>query len=408
MADDTFLCYLDAGDSDAGLPLDVEILDDYFESAIARYEYIGRNGADLENMGEKAHVVRIRCYFLNENYELHKGLINYLRATATEHELMHPEYGLIKGQIESVIVHHNDRKATAEIDLTFVEQMSGIIEPVQAVSVDQDMEDQFEQGVSDLTEKLSWLDKINNATAQGRAAMRAVDKYVKLLQGTLNQIANPANSLTAMINYGTNLPGTVMSALAHCAERYALLYNTAANSPNRFMTSLTAGLAELENASGIYRGYTKVHTAQRMCLELSYALKTDKTAALAQKGERLTKAFDERGRFVKNPATLDKPLTVDELESLLALVRGKIQEAVDEARDMQSLKNMAQILTDHVASTKKDRPKVITISVDPPMPLHLVCLKYGMSYEDAEQIMALNKNVKNPSFMSGEVKIYAG
>jgi hypothetical protein len=269
------------------------------------------------------------------------------------------------------------------------------------------MEDEFQAGVDDLQNKMGWMDQINSLTAKGRAAMRMVDKYVRTLQATLNQIANPANSLTAMINYGTNLPGVVMESLAKCVERYSILYNTAANAPDRFMTSLTVGLAELTAASGTTFGvYTTIHTAQRCALELSYILKADKENLLAQKQAGAIKSFDGTGRYVASPYMGDQPMTMDSIEGTLALVRAQIQAGVDVARDMQSLKNMAQILDDHVAQVKKDRPKVVAVDVALPTPLHLICLKYGMSYQAAEQLMTINK-IKNPSFTSGTVDVYA-
>ncbi len=47
------------------------------------------------------------------------------------------------------------------------------------------------------------------------------------------------------------------------------------------------------------------------------------------------------------------------------------------------------------------------VSIDNNMPLHLICLKYGLSYNDAEQLMGIN-HIPHPNFVSGEVNVYVG
>ena len=74
-------------------------------------------------------------------------------------------------------------------------------------------------------------------------------------------------------------------------------------------------------------------------------------------------AFSPEGRLTKSPATLDLPLTMSEVENALAFARTRVQEAVDLAREMQSLKDAAQALDDHVAEVKKSRPRVISVDV---------------------------------------------
>jgi hypothetical protein len=41
------------------------------------------------------------------------------------------------------------------------------------------------------------------------------------------------------------------------------------------------------------------------------------------------------------------------------------------------------------------------------MPLHLVCLKYGLPYTDAERLLGVNRQIRNPNFADGEVLVYA-
>ncbi|GAC1467386.1 MAG: hypothetical protein PVSMB11_02950 [Desulfuromonadaceae bacterium] len=50
-----------------GIPLEIETLDDQFEVAIARHEFPFKDGALLENMGQKDLTVTILCYFWVES-----------------------------------------------------------------------------------------------------------------------------------------------------------------------------------------------------------------------------------------------------------------------------------------------------------------------------------------------------
>jgi prophage DNA circulation protein len=49
---------------------------------------------------------------------------------------------------------------------------------------------------------------------------------------------------------------------------------------------------------------------------------------------------------------------------------------------------------------------VITVEVDNTLPLHLVCLEYGLTTADAEQLMTINR-IRNPNFVTGKVNVYA-
>ena len=49
---------------------------------------------------------------------------------------------------------------------------------------------------------------------------------------------------------------------------------------------------------------------------------------------------------------------------------------------------------------------MIATNVANVIPLHLICLKYGLPYSAAEQFLGMNA-IRNPSFVSGLVNLYA-
>ena len=109
-------------------------------------------------------------------------------------------------------------------------------------------------------------------------------------------------------------------------------------------------------------------------------------------------------------------MTVRELERSLAIVRGDVSATITNIRIddnsenaviVSDLKTMSRQLTDHVDDIKLERDRMVTVQLDNPLPLHLVCLRYGLSYQYAARLMAAN-NIIRPNFTSGEIVVYAG
>jgi prophage DNA circulation protein len=412
-----------------GIEFDCETLEDSFEKAIARHEFPYRSGALLEDMGQKARVIKIRCFFLNERYGFHNALIDYIRETNHAYELTHPQYGLIKGQIESMVVRHDDREETAEIDLTFVENMPGAIETAWAPSVAADTEEAFLTGQDELAEEMehdirdefpsdfdellgeidptlpTLFEQYSGLTKEARAYVRQVDEYVGELRALLSEITSPANSLVSTTDYATNLPGVVMGSLAAAIERHALLYDTLRSSPDRFFQSFATGVAEIEDSFERFGTYTAIAKAQREAVLLGDMLDEDQARYQTARQAAEVATFSSLGRLQKDISGTEVILTITEIEGALATVRSDLQDAIDAARRMGSLKTLAATLTDHVITLKKSRPPLVTVRIDNAMPLHLICLKYGLAYNEADQLMAINR-IRNPNFTSGEVQVY--
>lgn len=302
--------------------LEIETIEDSFEKSIAKHEIPFRDGALLEDMGQKAHVIKFRCYFLNENYESHISLINFLNKKELV-EFSHPKYGVMEGYIESMSVRHDDRKETAEIDLTFVENLRGEIEPKAYVDVAMSGEEAYVNGWSEtmsdfetdvknnlgseagavlkkeLDPNKGILEQYSGLTAKSRNYIKSVDSYVRTLSGSLNKISNPANSLTSTINFGTNLPGRVIGSLAKCVERYSILFKTTKNSPTRFLSSYKNGMKSLEKSSGSFSKYTKIGGALGVGLATAYLFKDDQTNKNTSTAGSKAKSFDALGKLLK-------------------------------------------------------------------------------------------------------------
>ncbi len=417
--------------------LQIEQIEDGFEKAIAEYTFPYMDGALLEDMGQRARRVRFRCYFYNETYASHITLINYLSDQGLV-DLVHPEYGLLKGSIETMGVRQDDRKQTAEMDICFVENLIGNAGPGTALDVKGSIEDAFAAGQE---EQMGWfsdyvmkgmgpegakvlsqtldftqpgvLSQFADLTIGGRNFVQTVDTFVRLMDGTLANIDVPADSLVSVIDYGPGLSGRVTSSAAKAVERYAVLYNTTGCAPARFLDNLKDGIETLAGGAGTLGQQTRCAGALRLALEAAYVYDADEQAYnwIKQTEGKNQRAFDAMGNNVGAPPEMDI-MSANDYEGTLNLVRGYIEKVLETARtageDLPSLKAEALTLLQFADQVKTERANVIQVSVANPTPLHLICLQQGLDYHAAERVISINPQITLPSFTQGMVNIYAG
>ena len=419
-----------------GIGLEIETLDDQFEVAISRHEIPYKDGALLENMGQKARTVNIRCYFWDDGshltYNDHIKLVKHLKDKAL-FELTHPMYGTMSGMIERVSVRADDRELTAEVDITFVEQLRQDLyereyEDVEAAAdqavidaQDEQMEQLEDEAQNELgaeaTEITSQeldpekgiLEQFSGVSQKARAWLKQVDAAVAAFEGALTDVTQPANSLISTISYGTKLPGRVIGSIARMVDRYVTLYKTATTAPSRFLRNLRSAVDNLISQfafSPRMKARIRAAVATQGAHAVAQYYATDEKQRQVLRRLEKQKAFDMQGRYL-NPPVAEPVYTVNELEASILISRDMLQEAIDSegGRNITALKTMARILLDHVNIIKLEREKIITVTLDNPMPLHIVCLRYGLDYHYAERLVAIN-SIPRPNFAGGSLQIY--
>ena len=419
-----------------GIDLEIETLDDQFEVAISRHEIPYRDGALLENMGQKARTVNIRCYFWDDGshltYNDHIELVKHLKNKALV-DLVHPMYGSMSGMIERVSVRADDRELTAEVDITFVEQLRQDLyerenEDVEAAAdqavidaQDEQMEQLEDEAQDELgaeaTEITSQeldpeqdiLEQFSGVSQKARAWIKQVDAAVAAFEGALNDVTQPVNSLISTISYGTKLPGRVIGSIARMVDRYVTLYKTATTAPSRFLRNLRSAVDNLISQfafSPRMKARIRAAVATQGAHAVAQYYATDEKQRQVLRRLEKQKAFDMQGRYL-NPPVAEPVYTVNELEASILISRDMLQEAIDSegGRNITALKAMARILLDHVNIIKLEREKIITVTLDNPMPLHIVCLRYGLDYHYAERLVAINR-IPRPNFAGGSLQIY--
>lgn len=419
---------------DEGLLADViiqmETVEDSFEKSLARYDYPYADGTDLEDMGQKAHTIRVRCWFWddaeNQSYDEHTLLLDVL-ATKDLLDFLHPKYGLLKGKIESIIVRHDDHVRAAAIDLTFVEQMRQAI----AVSVAQSVQSAAEEAfiatqaaqedllAADIAAHLplsdgdavaqpldpaqSLLAHVRGYSQNARLLTAGIEAALSEVESAVSAIVSPADSIQATLAYGATLPGRILGELGRILEKYGLLYSSLQQYPSLYISRLDDALTDLETAYAVFTAratspagvaagslmsrHLLISGAQRLALEAATLYAADQAAAVGREGSAAV-------------------MTIGELETTLSVVRARLDRAVSAARTLDGLKTMAVALLNQVNSVRLEREKMVRVTLDNPMPLHLVCLKYGLPYTDAERLLRINR-ISRPNYTEGVISVYA-
>ncbi|MCX5785663.1 MAG: DNA circularization N-terminal domain-containing protein [Elusimicrobia bacterium] len=382
-----------------GIPLQCQTTEDGFEKAISESEIPYTNGAQTEDLGLKARTIGLRCYFYDENYSNHQSLIEL----AKEFDLLafvHPVYGLTNVRIKKLVVHHDDQSRAAEIDLNLIEdgQVQANIKPWQDPKAEAEKE--FNNSVAE--QKASVLQKILTLGAKREAmAEAAIEKFGSFM----TSVANPANTLASLVDYGTDLPGRFVEAAALAVERYAIAYETLRDAPAAFQAQLAAALKDLNAQFDKFGGQVDAASAARMGLEAAGFFSADEQLSQTNNIMDQAAGFDVNGNRVS--VSTDDTLNSNEIETILALTNTAIQTAVEGDRGNDSLKRMAAVLYSAAAQLKKSAENVKVVRINNPTPIHLICLRYGLPYSAAPRLLALNPQIMDPNRVSGEISIYA-
>jgi prophage DNA circulation protein len=454
-----------------GFPLAIETISDGFAKAIARYEFPYKDGAQLEDMGQKARTIRFRCYFWdaagNQTYDAHIDFINSL-ASQTLFEFVHPTYGPINGCVDSVSITQDDRERTAEVDIEFVENLRGTTQTMQdypAQDVLASCEDAFSAGILQTVaafgaeataflgaEAFIVVNQVLNplAAIEGQfvglsmsafSFVGAVASGMTALAAVLPGVANSTTSLLAATSFTSNLPGILVQSIAQCCERYILRRKGIEANPTNWTSTISADFAALvagftatstSNPAAVRVNSATIpkliwmQAASAVSLELASIYATDQANWTTAQQTQLQNAFDMLGNYVYPDVTGAPLMTQADLQQTLSDARAMIQGAIDFFRandvapscaassvdgagsSLDSLKQSALALQTQVESELLEREALLEVMITNPLPLHLVCLMYGLPYNTAEQLWAINRKngLQNPNAASGSIYVY--
>jgi|GEM_PF-1813080 len=416
--------------------LDLVSVDGSIAHALAVTEYPFQDGADIEDMGTDPEKYSFECVINGAKFDQEYEAIRdwFLKRFSKPVELFHPDFGTLHGYPGTASFKRNNRKRFASFSFDFT--VSGLRPEAQAyldvkraadVSVaaingqvaEKIAEEMQKQGVPDV-EGSDWslLDKWGAMGAVARSFALGCQSTMGKIGGVLSQIEAPADAISAVIDYTSTLSGTLTKQLQECAEAYTTLArkvdprnsneNTRSSSKSviaALITDLITSKAVVADSPPVVRdGYTTIACAT-VSREAARLVAQDEASLSASIAAEKIQLEDGDGRLLAEPQPVYL-LTPAELEDMLALVRAMIQENLGTSLAPDSIKKMAADLMESVRSVKLQYMTTSTVSLTNPMPLHVLCASKGLDYKAADRVAALN-GVKNPTFMEGEVLIYA-
>ncbi len=383
-----------------GVAIYCQSVEDVIKKAIVKQEIPYQDGGNTKDMGQKTPGITLRCCFSDETYPNHAELLNLARSQELL-ELVHPVYGIKNVRIEEITVKHDDAPRTAEVDITLA--VDGVYTTV--VRPWQDVEFHTEGNVilSVDEQKESVLDQIrelgNDGTAYCEAAISTLDAY-------MTEVSNPANTLVALIDYGTDLPGRFVKSAAAVMERYAIAYAALKDAPATFMRSVLEASDELAAALGKFSGPAKAAGAARLGLEAAAIFSTDDQARNSADAAESAGGFDVEGNRLSTTGTT-ATLNSNDIEDVLSVANTAIQSALVADRGQTALKRISADLCAAALTLKMSAENVKKVRITEPLPIHKICLMYKLPYSAAPRILALNPQIMDPNRITGEIAIYA-
>jgi prophage DNA circulation protein len=411
--------------------IDIDAISDSFTNSVVKNEYPFSDGASLDYMGEGAREITFNVYFFKRNYSTHDLFLSHIRSGKI-YELSHPVYGLIKGRIQNPKVEHDNRIDFCIVSITFMEQKIGDEVPT-SFSVKLEIESLFVNmqvftprtlyNILPKSVVTKQIDKTKSLFSQFasfsssiRSKIAQIDNALLSINNFYNQVELPIESVINLVTYGSTIPDLIFESTINAVGRCAEAVKKTVGSPSIFINTLKNNSVilarELESVldNDLYqslRQCTEIASAEYGSVIVSQYYSDDENLRNEYDFEATKQAFDIEGNRINTVKTISL-YNQNELEKSLYTTREILQVSMDYDRDnLVAHKEIAHTLEKHVQSIKLKRDKQISIDVGlNEKPLHLVCRENGLSHYYDTKIMAINNNIPNPFFCSGNIIIY--
>ena len=411
--------------------LRLESIGDEISHAIAETKYPYKNGADLEDMGVDPEALKFSGVLINDEYdrnytELRNWFLSIFKAPVL---LVHPKHGAVTGYPKNVSFSNDRRKRYAAFTFDFVvahvqDDIQSYTDPYDAnfeetqalnLEVQESVAVSMQQtGVPDIPGSSDWslIDVWGSLGDAARSFGEATNKAMGQLLGAIETVKAPVDAINTTIDYMDSLSGTLTKAIQECCDSFVTLARKAGSNKGKsrastatLVTNASSMLAALYGAPASVRAAFATLAAATVATETAKQISDDEKKMGESIAAERVAIDDAEGREL---ASESEPylLSPDDLEDTLALAREFIQQVLPQAVSPYRLKKMAATLSDAVLRIKLEYMTTKTINVTHETPLHKIALDNGLNYKAAERLCALN-NVKNPTFMKGEVLVYA-
>lgn len=424
----------------------LNILDitDTWQQNYAQYEFVGADGGILDPLGLRPRTFRFRTYFfgntsgpaknrLYPTYANHYQFLEDMLDPAKKHAFTHPQYGQFKVRVPSIQVTHNDTHNYVEIELELIEDgLKTEFRAISQIGVDLNgrrlMAATLNGELSKMSQTMSasqlgdysskFIDvlssitsQVKNVSSKVRGVMKQIDSAISVCDNFITSIEQPLNSVVSSVQYAASIPSKMIGSVQSVSDRMVAVAKSVSQSPLQMVESCRMSLDNLKDTiePGTWRDtfvqQIRVVGAATVGRALADAFAEDERKRRGQNVRSQTSQFDVNGRRVGSSEVTYDFLTVDDIERSLYQARLIAQEALDNDRDNQPIRDMMEALVRHVDDIKLKKQRLKTITVTD-MPMHLLMHTLGQTYGMAE-ITAKVNSIPCPNFVNGSVKVYA-
>lgn len=423
---------------------ELRILDisDAMNQSIVRQEFVGADGAVLQNMGRTAREIKFRCWFygadptpFSASYLNHFDFLATLADTSRLHALVHPKYGRLEGLVDQITVTHDDTQDYAAVDVNFVQQ--GLQETNRVIPDSRSLQTVLTQqalalcngqiasvipasltasGFAGALGKAvdvgrSFASQITNVDQATKNFLREADTFVAQVDGFFKDVAAPATTLSNAVAYVGDLPSRIVGPVVNCSDRIMGSLSALSNLPVNFinaaiyqMDSLRASVTG-EHADFFKSTVTSIWSGT-LAARAGALYQADDRADAAARALENSRTFDLKGRRLAATPT-PWPMTVQDVEGLAYSVRQYMQGALDYDRDQKQIRDMASSIQSYVSGVKLAKQSLVATTLPGSTPIHVLCMQVGLPYNSADRVRKVNPSIHNPTFMTGEVDVYA-
>lgn len=435
----------------AGLPLKIDTTGVRIGLAkeIVEHSPPGKNGARLEDTGERARVFNFRAWFIGDAADQLPFLLEEFEDLDNQ-EFIHPELGSIVGKIKTLDPVHDDKTNTVAYQVSFIENVfaesfrrvfPNIVEQANSTWLENLplLIDNFKQKVRDallgdadgilstvLDPDTPILEQFSTITGAAFEYVKAIDTVLRVVEADLSDITNPANSLIAISDFATDLPGRTIGAFSRSAERYLILHDTLSTFPDRFSENVRNSLDQLAQTLGLDRipaGQSPLEIAnnaslanQKAAFKISTSLILGAKMADIYSNDEIVrnkvrdligiKTFDENGNFL-GAVEVGDIIPIDDMENSLATIREMLQEALELDRSLTGTFKLARDLLSHITDIKLTKESLITVKVETPAPLVNIMHANGLDYHLLDEVLKLNPFLEDKvNFAYGDIRLF--
>ncbi len=419
---------------------------DNVRDSLIKHEFINRNGALMVDMGKGPRTIKFKTYWYgvatsvgntssfqldtanNYVYAQHIRFLDLLEEN-NSHTFIHPKYGATTVRVDNFNIKHDDRLNYVEIDVELIEDIininngalpanfsnpstwayvnnSAIAAATSAIQQSSSFSGILSKTFSSLKTVLSQVQGASNSV---RVFAASVDSNLAAFNKLISDLVTPITSISSSVNNLLDLPTLIANSLSSGVEAI-LSAASVANTGNYYVSSALNSFSKIGqvwsgSAAPIMSPMWLSLSAGKLMNGFSPTVTTDTNARQAIVTALGTTSFDSAGNLVNTNSPIVNVMTQAQLKQAMNQLRRYTNIAINANISDYSLRESLRGLQNYVNQIQIQLLTTKTITVSE-QPLFCVLQALGQDYKNIERILALNPQITNPNFVSGQVTVY--